>query len=170
MNFIVRGLEDVLAKPKPFVGLFLVLTTVLSLAASGRPPLAADSEDNRQIRQVLQLQSDAWNRGDIYSFMTGYWKSSETAFVGASGLTRGWQAVLDRYKKDYPDRKAMGHLSFSNLEIHVECPDAAFVIGQFLLERENDKPAGIFTLNFRKFPEGWRIVADHSTAFAPASH
>jgi ketosteroid isomerase-like protein len=60
----------------------------------------------------------------------------------------------------------MGQLTFSALEIHLVCPDAAFAIGQFQLERENDKPAGIFTLNFRKFPEGWRIVADHTTAFA----
>jgi ketosteroid isomerase-like protein len=62
----------------------------------------------------------------------------------------------------------MGHLRFSNLEVHMECADAAFVVGEFHLEREKDNPAGVFTLNFRRFPEGWRIVADHTTAFAAA--
>jgi ketosteroid isomerase-like protein len=101
--------------------------------------------------------------------MAGYWKSDQTAFVGASGMTRGWQSVLEHYQKIYPNRQAMGQLTFSALEIHLVCSDAAFAIGQFQLERQTDQPAGIFTLNFRKFPEGWRIVADHTTAFASPS-
>jgi ketosteroid isomerase-like protein len=127
---------------------------------------APDSSPEAQIRSVLEMQSAAWNRGELESFMQGYWKSEETEFVGASGITRGWQAVLDRYRRNYADRKAMGRLSFSNLEVHIVCPDAAFAIGNFQLEREKDRPAGIFTLNFRKFKEGWRIVADHTTGFA----
>ena len=127
---------------------------------------AADESAEAQIRSVLDMQSSAWNRGDIDAFMEGYWKSAEIEFVGASGITKGWQAVLDRYRRNYPDGKAMGKLSFSNLEVHVVCPDAAFAIGNFQLEREKDRPRGVFTLNFRKFKEGWRIVADHTTGFA----
>jgi ketosteroid isomerase-like protein len=134
-----------------------------SFAARG----AAQKPDaEAQIRAVLDMQSAAWNRGDVDAFMEGYWKSEETEFLGANGLVRGWHAVLDRYRRNYPDRKAMGQLTFSDLEVHTVCADASYVIGQFHLERESDHPSGIFTLNFRKFPEGWRIVADHSTAFA----
>ena len=136
---------------------------VVSATASGQ--FSSEGE----IRGVVERQAVAWNRGDIEAFMLGYRKSDDTEFIGANGITRGWQAVLDRYKKSYPDGKAMGHLSFSNLEIHMTCEDAAFVIGQFQLERENDRPAGVFTLNFRRFAEGWRIVADHTTAFAAAA-
>lgn len=144
-----------------------LLTAAIGLAAS-RLALAAPAgaSPESKIRAVLEAQTDAWNRGDIDAFMTGYWKSDQTAFVGASGMTRGWQGVLDRYHKNYPDRAAMGHLTFSNLEIHILCPDAAFAIGQFHLQREHDAPAGIFSLDFKKFPEGWRIVLDHTTAFA----
>lgn len=152
------------------VFLFLVLIACALLGLSSKLMGSAESSDENQIRQILQLQTEAWNRGDIDSFMAGYWKSDETAFVGANGIARGWQAVLDRYKKNYPDRKAMGQLTFSNLEVHVTCPDAAFAIGQFELKRENDKPAGIFTLDFRKFSEGWRIIVDHTTAFTQPSH
>jgi len=147
----------------------LILTIVVFPGAiawvDGMPTASAES----QIRELLEAQTTAWNQGDVEGFMKGYWKSAETEFVGASGITRGWQAVLDRYRQNYPDRKAMGRLTFSNLEIHVVCAEAAFAIGQFQLERDNDHPAGVFTLNFRKFPEGWRIVADHTTAFPPAS-
>jgi ketosteroid isomerase-like protein len=120
------------------------------------------------IRAVLAEQTAAWNRADIDAFMTGYWKSDHTLFIGANGVVRGWEAVLARYHRNYPDRKAMGHLTFSNVEVHVECADAAFVVGEYHLERADDKPAGVFTLDFRKFAEGWRIVADHTTAFAVA--
>jgi ketosteroid isomerase-like protein len=139
---------------------------LILLCVTVRGYAAPESSAELQIQSVLEMQSAAWNRGDLEAFMQGYWKSEETEFVGASGITRGWQAVLDRYRRNYADGKAMGRLSFSNLEVHIVCPDAAFAIGNFQLEREKDRPAGIFTLNFRKFKEGWRIVADHTTGFA----
>jgi ketosteroid isomerase-like protein len=132
---------------------------------SRRGALARASEDS-QIRAVLAAQVASWNRGDVDSFMTYYWRSEETLFVGANGVTRGWQAVLDRYHRAYPDRKAMGYLTFSDIEIQQDCTNAAIVIGEYHLEREKDNPSGVFTLNFRKFPQGWRIVVDHTTAFA----
>lgn len=150
----------------------LLFLAAVSLAIFGRPParagssFGADASNESQIRALLDVQTAAWNRGDLEAFMAGYWKSDETEFVGVSGISRGWQALLDRYRKSYPDQKAMGRLTFSGLEIHVICPEAAFAIGQYQLEREHDRPSGIFTLNFRKFHEGWRIVADHTTAFA----
>jgi hypothetical protein len=129
----------------------------------------AQVHDEAELTAVLQKQAADWNRGDLATFMTGYWKSDETIFAGAGGLARGWQAVYERYQKTYPDQKAMGQLTFSDIEVHKTCADAAFVLGQFHLVRENDKFSGIFTLNFRKFPEGWKVVADHTTAFAAPS-
>jgi ketosteroid isomerase-like protein len=152
------------------IALFLVLLVSVPQGYATNVAGAAESSDESQIRMLLQTQAEAWNRGDIDAFMEGYWKSDETAFIGANGITRGWLAVLDRYQKTYSGRKAMGRLTFSGLEVHVLCPDAALVIGQFRLDRESDKPAGIFTLDFRKFPEGWRIIVDHTTGFAATDH
>jgi ketosteroid isomerase-like protein len=152
--------------------LWVAVAVLISVTFVTRVNATRQSAAEGQIRSVLDMQTVAWNRGDIDTFMTGYWKSDQTEFVGASGTTRGWQAVLDRYRRNYPDGKAMGRLTFSNLEVHVTCRDSAFVIGEFQLDREKDRPAGIFTLNFRKFAEGWRIVADHTTGFpapSPAS-
>jgi len=116
-----------------------------------------------EIRAVLEAQVTAWNRDDIDAFMQGYWKSDKTEFVGSNGILRGWQAVLDRYRKAYPDSRAMGTLTFSSLEITLLSPTAALVLGEWKLDREADHPGGVFTLVFRKFPEGWRIINDHTS-------
>jgi hypothetical protein len=143
-----------------------ICLAVVSRSSIASP--AAPSEES-QIRAVLDMQTTAWNRGDIDTFMTGYWHSEETEFLGANGIARGWQAVLDRYRHSYPDRKTMGTLSFSDLEVHFTCADAAYVVGKFHLVRDSDQPSGVFSLDFRNFPEGWRIVLDHTTAFPTAA-
>ena len=126
---------------------------------------AQDSPEN-SIRSVLDRQVAAWNRGDIEGFMEGYWKSEELTFVTAAGVTHGWQDVIERYRRSYPDRKAMGKLSFSDLEIRVLSPSSAFVFGRWRLQRDADQPEGHFTLVLSKFREGWRIIHDHTTALA----
>jgi ketosteroid isomerase-like protein len=120
----------------------------------------------KAIRVVLDAQVDAWNRGDVDAFMQGYWKSGKTEFVGSHGIVRGWQFVLDRYRKSYPDHRAMGTLTFSDLEVNVLSSSAALVVGKYHLVRESDHPGGVFTLVFRRFPEGWRIINDHTSAFS----
>jgi dipeptidyl-peptidase-4 len=120
-----------------------------------------------QIRALLEGLAAAWNRGDIPAFMAGYWESEETTFTGASSVQRGWADVLDHYLKKYPDPAAMGQLTFSDLAIHVLLQDAAFVLGHWQLQRASDQPGGVFTLILHRFPAGWRIIHDHSSAFAP---
>ncbi len=156
---------------KSRIALLAAVAVTICLAAISRSSTAApaDSSDESQIRAVLDMQTDAWNRGDIDAFMTSYWKSDQTEFLGVNGIAHGWQAVLDRYHHAYPDRKSMGTVSFSDLEIHLTCADAAYVVGKFHLVREADQPSGVFSLDFRKFPEGWRIVLDHTTAFPAAA-
>ena len=159
--------------PRTIRRILMTMVICLVCAAFGGPgvaPAGAAQDDEAQIRAIMNMQVDTWNRGDVDTFMTSYWKSDKVLFLGANGLVRGYDAVMARYHRQYPDLKAMGHLTFSDLEVHITCPDAAIVVGQFHLVRENDKPSGIFSLDFRKFPEGWKIILDHTTAFpAPAN-
>jgi ketosteroid isomerase-like protein len=117
------------------------------------------------IRKVLQSQVDAWNRHDLEDFMAGYWNSPDLTFFSGGTETRGWQSTLDRYRKKYQSAGAeMGKLEFSGLQIEMLGPKAAFVRGKFLLTLSDGKqPHGLFTLIFREFSEGWRIVHDHSS-------
>jgi ketosteroid isomerase-like protein len=60
----------------------------------------------------------------------------------------------------------MGTLTFSDLEIMLLSPDSAVASGRWRLKRANDQPHGRFTLIFKRLPEGWRIVHDHTSAAA----
>ncbi len=116
----------------------------------------------KEIKHVLYAQQDAWNNGNLESFMQGYWKSNELVFIGSKGPTFGWQQTLDNYKKSYPDKTSMGILSFSDITVKPLGKNYAFVIGKWKLKREKDEPNGNYTLVFRKFKEGWKIISDHS--------
>ena len=112
----------------------------------------------------MDAQAAAWNRGDLEGYMDGYDRSSNTEFVGGDTITRGWQTVLDRYRRNYNSREKMGFLTFSDLEISILSKDAALVLGRWHLKRTSDEPHGTFTLLFRKTKAGWRIVHDHSSS------
>jgi len=117
-----------------------------------------------EIQSVIRAQQDAWNRGDIDVFMNGYARSSSTVFVSEDEVRRGWETVRERYRQKYSDRTKMGTLAFSDIEVTMVSPDAAVVLGRWKLKRENDEPHGRFTLIFKRLPEGWRIVHDHTSA------
>jgi ketosteroid isomerase-like protein len=149
----------------------LILASLLGallVAASGKSGAERLKETDRAaIMTVLTAQQNEWNKGDIRGFMEGYWNSSELTFAGTRGFTRGWQPVMSRYEKSYADKAAMGTLDFSELEIRQLGQDAALVLGKWHLQRQAGDVGGIFTLVFQRFPEGWRIVHDHTTQSTP---
>lgn len=121
------------------------------------------AQDKQAIARVLDSQRMAWNRGDIDAFMQTYWKSDSLLFVGKSSPNYGWQTTLDNYKKRYPDKAAMGTLSFNILKIDLLDKTHAFMLGQWNLARAEKPVGGYFTLLFRKISGQWKIVADHTS-------
>ncbi|HSU88990.1 MAG TPA: nuclear transport factor 2 family protein [Terriglobia bacterium] len=115
----------------------------------------------------MEAQQAAWNRGDIEGFMDGYERADTTMFVSGDDVTRGWQTVLDGYKKRYTSREQMGTLSFSELEIKPVSSGLAVVDGRWRLTRTNDSPHGRFTLLFRRNNNDWRIIHDTTTSATP---
>ncbi|HAF14649.1 MAG TPA: DUF4440 domain-containing protein [Blastocatellia bacterium] len=153
--------------------LLLVIGFVLSVSIAANPTVrgARKSETNSSrnaktqaaVRAVLDAQRDAWNRGDIEGYMDGYARSRDTVFVSGDSLTRGWQTVLDRYKKNYNSREKMGTLTFSEIEIRPIGNNAAIAFGRWHLQRATDEPHGRFTLILRRTQPGWKIVHDHTS-------
>lgn len=125
---------------------------------------AIRAADEAAIRAVLQQQVDAWNQGDIDAFMDGYARTDSLRFASGGTVQTGWQATLERYHRAYPDRAAMGTLTFEVRAVRVLSARWAVVFGGYQLERAADRPSGLFTLLFEKRPEGWRIVHDHTSA------
>jgi ketosteroid isomerase-like protein len=146
-------------------GAALVLLFLLGLR-TGRQTKAAEAREAERaaISRVLHEQQAAWNRGDVDAFLVGYWHSPELTFSGSNGVSRGWNGVMARYKKNYPDRSAMGQLDFSELEFRFLGPDAALVLGHWHLNRDKGDIGGVFSLVWQRFPEGWKIIHDHTSA------
>lgn len=136
----------------------LILSTILLTMS-----ICCFAQDKQAILKVLHTQQLAWNRGDIDDFMQGYWKSDSLLFVGKEAPTYGWQTTLDHYKKSYPDKAAMGQLTFTIIQVKLLDPKNAFVLGGWKLDREKDTPGGYFTLWFRKINGKWKIVCDHTS-------
>jgi ketosteroid isomerase-like protein len=115
------------------------------------------------IRKVLSNQTEAWNNGDLESFMHGYWKSDSLTFVGKDGITYGYQNTLNNYKKNYANKDQMGKLQFKLLHINKLSDEYYQVIGQWHLYRKIGDVSGHFTVIFRKIQNKWLMVSDHSS-------
>jgi beta-aspartyl-peptidase (threonine type) len=126
---------------------------------------AAGQDDSIRsaIEAVLRAQEDAWNQGDVSTFMNHYWQSESLTFSSGGKITRGWEETLNRYRTRYPTPEKMGRLAFSGLEITPLGDSAALVLGQWNLERESEPVSGNFSLVLRKFDDRWLIVHDHTS-------
>jgi ketosteroid isomerase-like protein len=135
-------------------GWTILFMAVTCMGGCGKPA------DHPEIRSVLAQQEEAWNRGDLDGFMAHYWKSDELVFRSPKGETHGWQAVLDRYRKAYPTKEAMGSLRFEVGKISPAGPEAFEVAGQFRQEVADGAQTGRFYLHFRRIGGQWVIVRD----------
>ena len=122
------------------------------------------AKDSLAIMKVMEFQENAWNSGDINSFMEGYIKSDELVFSGKSGPVYGWNETKNRYLKNYPDTQTMGQLKFSVDKIRSVSSDVAFLIGEYYLTRSTEDSYGHFTLFWKKINNKWLIISDHTSA------
>jgi len=118
--------------------------------------------EKEAILQVMKQQEKDWSDGNVEGFMQGYWQSDSLMFVGKSGIKYGWQTTLDNYKKSYPDKVAMGTLSFDVIQLEVN-GKTAYVLGRWSLAREEDNPNGYFALYWKKINGKWVITIDHTS-------
>ncbi|MBI4852679.1 MAG: nuclear transport factor 2 family protein [Acidobacteria bacterium] len=122
---------------------------------------------NKSIEEIEKVLSDqvlAWNKGNLEGFMDGYWQSESLSFYSGKTTTNGWQQTLDRYRLRYQSEgKEMGTLTFKDLEIEMLGTNNAFVRGKWQLELKSENVGGLFTLVLKKFPNGWRVIHDHTS-------
>jgi len=134
-----------------------------------------EKKAREEIAALLAKQAADWTAGNLDAFTSVY--ADDALFVAGTGLTRGREAVLERYRKRYPDRAAMGALSFEVVEVRdlwgpevTPLGDAtpgnihsASVVARWTLRRETGEPAsGLTLLVLRKALGAWRIVHDAS--------
>ena len=143
-----------------------ILLFMLSTSLSGTMAQAQSTEKAvGAITSLLQQMAADWNRGDLQTFATGYKNSPDILFVGKK-LERGYDGMLENYKKQYSTREKMGTLQFSQLEVQPLDASFATCTGRFHLQRT---PAGggtgdgYFLLVLEKTAAGWKIIRDDST-------
>jgi len=150
-----------------FVGVGAFIQALGAQAPSAPPQVAEEAA----IRAAIAAQVDAWNRADIPTFMQTYENSSDTTFIGAH-LKKGYSPILERYTKAYSTKEQMGTLTFGDLDVRLlptssGVVEYAIVTGTFHLDRtahgDAKKDDGIFSLVWRKGPQGWKIILDHTS-------
>jgi ketosteroid isomerase-like protein len=139
----------------------VVLLSLLFYAKLTAQPISP--ADEQAIRTIINQQQKDWNKGDIAAFMTGYWKNDSLTFTGASGITYGWTNTYQNYLKRYDSPAKMGQLAFTVLEILPLGQDHMKVIGRWHLTRSMGNIGGHFTLIFKRFADGWKIISDHTS-------
>lgn len=170
-----------LARGKMVTALLLVMS-ITTIPAESKPaesgsssPLAQSTKvkeletkmnEKEAIQKVLDTQAEAWNRGDLSSFMTGYLESPDTSYTSGGAEVWGYDAIQKRFAKTYgTDSSAMGKLSFTNLRIVEVGNDSAFCVGHFhLVKADSSNAEGVFSLVFKKTSHGWKIMHDHTTS------
>ena len=138
-----------------------ILLGLISVAQSqDRKPI----DEEKAIRQILDDQVAAWNKGDLAGFMKGYWNSEKLTFYSGKNKRQGWKETMERYKLRYQgEGKEMGKLKFSGLEISNLGDGNAVVKGEWEVQMTKEKINGLFTLIMKKTKDGWRIVHDHTS-------
>jgi uncharacterized protein (TIGR02246 family) len=144
-----------------------VLALAVALAGCGGRTFS--SSDRAAIEGLLAAQQAAWNQGDLDAFMAGYMKDTSLSFASGGEVQRGWERTMARYLERYPDPATMGVLHFEIEEVRPISPDAALVLGAFMLTETPKAGTGVFTLLVQRRPEGWRIVHDHTSAAPPSA-
>jgi len=142
--------------------LFLLIAVVSSGCVQFSNRALDQKADEAAIRAVMDAQQIAWNNGNLEEFMKGYWNSDSLQFMSLRGVNRGWKATLEGYKKGYPDREAMGTLSFEILQVKPISPGNYVVTGKYHLTRVIGPADGAFTLIFKYIDGKWVAVYDHT--------
>lgn len=148
-----------------FASALLAALLIAMPARSQQQPLTTVPQQQLDVIKVLLAQEEAWNRGNLEAFAQSYKDSPDTLFI-TNAVNRGFAGLLDAYRRNYPNRAAMGTLTYSGLEVHPLDERFAVVIGRYNLERgkkDGGNAEGIFSLVLEKTDKGWKIIVDHTT-------
>ena len=137
--------------------LFLALTACQTVENKNKPI----EEVKLEITEIITAQANAWNSGDMETFMQAYWKSDSLRFMSSGKITYGWQGMLDGYKKGYPDKESIGELKFELISLEYLGAEHLLMLGEFHISREKDLK-GKFSLIWKIIDGEWKIIFDHT--------
>ncbi|WP_100610571.1 YybH family protein [Confluentibacter lentus] len=140
---------------KKFLLLFFILSFYNGIAQT-------EEKDKKDILTVLKDQRIAWSNDDLEGYMEGFWKNDSLKLYGPNGITRGWDNLFEKYRRNYPDKDHTGILSYKVNDISKISDGNYYVLGEYHIKRNAGNIDGFFMLLFRKIENDWKIVVDTS--------
>jgi len=130
-------------------------------------PATPANADDHAIYGVMNQMLALWNARDIEHYMECFWKSDNLLIVSDGEQVIGWNNLLATYQRSYPDRREMAVCSIERVKIQSLGPDLALALSWWTVRTGSRNSYSTDTAIFRKFPDGWKVVADHATFIAP---
>lgn len=143
---------------------FAVLSLVLAAAMAVYyvAEKGGNATAQNEVRILLDSQTRAWNSGNLADFTATYRLDDGVTFYSEGRIYKGWEELNERYRTMYAGRP-MGQLEYKDVAIDVLNFDAVLLRGKWTVVSDAGTRTGLFTMLARKFPEGWKIVHDHTT-------
>jgi hypothetical protein len=124
------------------------------------------SNDEAQLYAWLNSLSNRWNAHDIEGYMAHFWHSENFIYIMNGEEVTGWGNLLAAYRAGYSDLSAMGTVDVQRTQVEMITPDVALLVDWWTarLPSHQSRPEhGTSTFTMRKFDDGWKAVAFHTT-------
>ncbi|NUM30936.1 MAG: hypothetical protein HUU47_01275 [Bacteroidetes bacterium] len=144
----------------PIVFIFLILI-ILVLGNCNKVCNNDFSKEKAKVINVLEKQAKSWNEGNLEKFMNGYEKNDSTQFITQKGRVWGWNNIFKKYKKHYTDKKKMGKLNFSEIDVRFLNKNIAQAYGKWQVQTDTAF-GSVFSVFLRKNKNNWLIFIDHT--------
>lgn len=143
--------------------LFIIVFVLSFFAlAFGQATQSKPGKSEQEIRAILNLTAEGWNKGDLNQYLAYYTKdATEMLSTGPKG---GVEAIEETMKKGFwKNGKPEQILRYENVVVRMIDKKGALVTGQYVLSGAG-KPdrTGWFTTVWVKTKQGWRMMHDHS--------
>ncbi len=138
-----------------------VLALLLAGCSPGRPP---PSDPTGVVEAMLGASADAWNRGDLGSFVSDYADDSTTTFMSRSQVQYGFDWIRNNYAPRFEPGVQRDSLRFESVAARALGSDHLLATARFvLLHADSVTASGPFTLVLKRVGGEWKIIHDHTS-------
>ena len=118
----------------------------------------------KEVIKSLDGQVAAWNNGELEKAMSYYWNSPEMLWVSKAGTMKGYQPVLEEFKKDFADKNKMGVYSYESLHIEEISGSCVYFVIRWKINLNGQRiMGGISSQIWKKIGSTWVITAEHAS-------
>ena len=117
-----------------------------------------------EVKQALDGQVAAWNKGELEKAMDFYWESPDMLWISRNGTDKGWQEVLEMFQTDFTDRSKMGDYTYEPLHIEQVGPEAVYYVYRWKIDLQGKKlMGGVSSQLWKKINGRWVITSEHAS-------